>query len=158
MASRKRRDSTSQGGLTRSKWKDFGQAGKGWQSFSRPPPPLTGANVPPQRPMPAWGPAKNWGGEGEGEIFPDRYSPLSAFGSGQDSIRERNLAAIGPRTCSSLVGVIDGPVGKENVVLHAAKQEGGESGHKQELPGRRRGGQRPLGQADGHPVKRRQPG
>lgn len=74
--------------------------------------------------------------------FPGGYSPLCTLGSRQDGIWQRHLAAVGRKTPSSStrVGVIDGLVGEEDVVFHTAEQEGGESGHEQELPGERGGG------------------
>lgn len=56
------------------------------------------------------------------------HSPLSALGRRQDGIRQGHLAVRQPRSCPVIW-----LVGKENIVIHAAKEEGREGHDKHKL-------------------------
>lgn len=71
----------------------------------------------------------------EGGLPRPLCSPLSTLWRGQDGIWQRHLPSVWRKATSRLC-VIDGSVGKQHVVLHTAKQEGGEGDDKQELPGK----------------------
>lgn len=61
-------------------------------------------------------------------------SPLGTLWAGQDSIRQRHLGTV----CARLA-VVERAVGKEDIVVHTAEQEGGEDDHEEELPGEAEG-------------------
>lgn len=65
--------------------------------------------------------------------LPAPSSPLGALWGGQDGVGQRHLAAVRGRPPG--VAVVERSVGKEDVVLHTAQQEGGEGDDEQELPG-----------------------
>lgn len=56
------------------------------------------------------------------------HSPLSTLGRRQDGIRQGHLAVRQPRSCPVIW-----LVGKENIVIHAAKEEGREGDDKHKL-------------------------